>query len=328
MNRSNLTVLTHAQAKRLLFDGKQVTGVEFWQGSELKQANAEGEVILSAGAIGSPQILQVSGVGPGGLLREHGIEVRHELTGVGENLQDHLQMRLIFKVQNTVTLNQRASSLIGKARMALEYALTRSGPMSMAPSQLGAFTRSDPSRETPNLEYHVQPLSLPKFGEPLHSFPAFTASVCNLRPDSRGTVKIRSADPREAPAIKPNYLSGRDDQRVAVDAIKLTRRICQARALQRFQPEEFLPGPGVETEEQLVRAAGDIGTTIFHPVSTCKMGQDDTAVVDERLRVRGLSRLRIADASIMPTITSGNTNSPTMMIAEKAAAMILEDTRD
>lgn len=325
MHRKNLTVLTHSQVKRLTFNANRVTGLEFWQGGQLKRAASEGEVILSAGAIGSPQILQLSGIGPGDLLRDHGIGLRHELRGVGENLQDHLQMRMIFKVRNTVTLNQRANSLIGKAMMGLEYALFRSGPMSMAPSQLGAFARSDPSRETPNIEYHVQPLSLDKFGEPLHRFPAFTASVCNLRPDSRGTVRIKSADPREAPAIRPNYLSGQDDKRVAVDAIKLTRRICAQPALSRFEPEEYLPGPGVESDEDLVKAAGDIGTTIFHPVSTCKMGQDETAVVDERLRVRGIGGLRIADASVMPTITSGNTNSPTMMIADKAAKMIMQD---
>jgi choline dehydrogenase len=325
--RQNLQVLTQAQAKGLILDGKRVTGVAFWHRDKLVSARASGEVILSAGAIGSPQLLQVSGIGPGALLGAHGIEVRHQLPGVGENLQDHLQIRLIFKVKNTKTLNERANSLFGKAAMGLEYLLFRKGPLTMAPSQLGGFAKSDPSFATPNLEYHVQPLSLDRFGEPLHPFPAFTASVCNLRPKSRGQVRIASPDPKAKPLIQPNYLSDPDDRRVAAESIRLTRRIAGATALARFAPREFRPGPEFESEDELVRAAGDNSTTIFHPVSTCKMGDEPLAVVDERLRVHGLGGLRVVDASIMPTITSGNTNSPTIMIAEKASDMIAEDRR-
>jgi len=326
LKRPNLTVLTHAQAKALRLDGRRVTGIDFWRHGVESSAEA-GEVILAAGSIGSPQLLQLSGIGPAGLLREHGIAVRHELPGVGENLQDHLQIRTVFKVANTRTLNERANRLLGRIGMGLEYFLMRRGPLTMAPSQLGAFARSDAAKDTANLEYHVQPLSLDKFGDPLHPFPAFTASVCNLRPTSRGTVRIKSADPRAHPAIRPNYLATPEDRQVAADAIRLTRRICAAPALKRFTPEEFRPGPQIVSDADLAKAAGDIGTTIFHPVGTCKMGQDAGAVVDERLRVRGLAGLRVADASIMPTITSGNTNSPVIMIAEKAAEMLYQDRR-
>ncbi len=327
MNRPNLTVLTHAQAERLVLDGKRVTGVDFLQQGAPSHIRACGEVILAAGSVGSVQLLELSGIGNPEVLQDHGIEVAHALAGVGENLQDHLQMRMIFKVENTVTLNQKANSLIGKAAMGLEYLLFRSGPLSMAPSQLGAFVKSDPARETPNLQYHVQPLSLDKFGDPLHDFSAITASVCNLRPESRGTIHIRSADFRDAPVIRPAYLTAPGDRQVAAQAIRLTRRICAAPSLARFRPEEYKPGAAIDGEEELARAAGDIGTTIFHPVGTCKMGDDDRAVVDTRLRARGLKGLRIADASVMPTITSGNTNAPTLMIAEKAADMIREDRR-
>ena len=258
----------------------------------------------------------------------HGIEVRHEMAGVGENLQDHLQLRLAYKVQNVTTLNEMSASLFDKAKMAMAYALFRRGPLSMAPSQLGAFAKSSDEFATANLQFHVQPLSLEKFGEPLHSFPAFTASVCNLRPQSRGWIRITSKDPKTAPEIRPNYLTEDQDKRVAADAIRLTRRIVLAtETMRRYQPEEFMPGPEAQSEEALVKAAGDIGTTIFHPIGTCKMGSDPAAVVDDQLRVRGIERLRVADASIMPTITSGNTNSPTLMIAEKAAAMILDGNR-
>jgi choline dehydrogenase len=327
LQRPNLTVMTHAQAETLRLDGRRVTGLDFRQGEALKRVRARGEVILAAGAVGSVQLLELSGIGDPAVLREHGLDVTHALPGVGDNLQDHLQMRMIFKVQDAVTLNQRAGSLFGKLGMGLEYLLFRRGPLSMAPSQLGAFAKSDPARETPDLQYHVQPLSLDKFGDPLHAFPAITASVCNLRPESRGSIHIRSGDFRDPPLIKPAYLSAPVDRQVAAQAIRLTRRICAAPALARYRPEEYKPGAEVDGDEALARAAGDIGTTIFHPVGTCKMGDDTQAVVDARLRVRGLAGLRIADASVMPTITSGNTNSPTIMIGEKAADMIRDDRR-
>ncbi|MGI9486525.1 MAG: GMC family oxidoreductase [Geminicoccaceae bacterium] len=327
-DRANLTILTHAQTERLTLEGKRVTGVQFRQGGAPKRATANAEVILAAGAIGSPQILQLSGIGPGALLAEHGIDISHELEGVGENLQDHLQLRLAYKVQNIGTLNEKTQSLFSKAMMALDYALYRRGPLSMAPSQLGAFAKSSNDFATANLQYHIQPLSLGKFGEDLHPFPAFTASVCDLRPESRGHVRIKGRDPSQAPEIQLNYLSTARDRQVAADAIRLTRRIVlETEAMKPYQPEEFVPGLSAHTEEELVKAAGDIGTTIFHPVSTCKMGSDPAAVVDDRLKVHGLEHLRIADASIMPAITSGNTNSPTLMIAEKAAAMIQEDAK-
>src|SRR5215469_757926 len=327
MNRPNLAVVTGAQARRIRLAGRRAAGVEFMKGGVPRFVEARREVILASGSIGSPQLLQLSGIGPGALLHQHGIPVAHELGGVGENLQDHLQIRTIFKVANTRTLNERANSLIGRVGMGLEYFLFKRGPLTMAPSQLGCFAKSDPSRETPNLEYHVQPLSLDKFGDPCHGFPAFTASVCNLRPDSRGSVQIKSADPAAHPAIRPNYLAVDSDRRVAAAAIRLTRRIVAAKAMARFTPEEYRPGAPLQTDAELARAAGDIGTTIFHPVGTCKMGADATAVVNARLAVRGIGGLRIVDASIMPTITSGNTNSPTIMIAEKAADMIRADRR-
>jgi choline dehydrogenase len=327
MGRPNLAVLTQAQATRLRFDGRRCTGVEFLLANEPRHAAARAEVILATGAIGSPQLLQLSGVGPAAMLAEHGIEVRHDLPGVGENLQDHLQLRLVYKIKNTVTLNQRARTLLGRAGMAWEYALFRKGPLTAAPSQLGCFAKSDPSFGSANLEYHIQPLSLDKFGEALHPFPAFTASVCNLRPTSRGHVRIRNAGPGAHPEIRLDYLSTEEDQRVAADAIRLTRRIAAAPALARFGPVEFRPGPAFQSEEELVRAAGDIGTTIFHPVGTCRMGPAGyrLAVVDERLRVRGLEGLRVVDASVMPSITSGNTNAPVIMIAEKAADLVRAD---
>jgi choline dehydrogenase-like flavoprotein len=325
LHRHNLVIETHAMVERLVVDGARVTGLQFRQGSAGRTVSARREVVLAAGSIGSPQILQLSGVGPGSLLRKYGIEVRHELPGVGENLQDHLQVRCAYKVSGVKTMNERYQSLLQRAGFALDYAIRRRGPMTMAPSQLGAFTKSDPSRETPNLQYHIQPLTLPKFGEPLDPFPAFTASVCNIRPTSRGSVRITSPDPAAHPAISPNYLSTEEDRRVAADAIRVTRRIVSMPALQRYKPQEFRPGPEIDGDEALAKAAGDIATTIFHPVSTCKMGADPMAVVDHRLKVRGLDGLRIADASVMPTITSGNTNAPTLMIAEKAAAMMLED---
>ena len=323
--RANLTVLTHAVAQRLVLEGRRAEGVVVEHDGAQKTIRAEGEVILASGAIGSPQLMQISGIGPGRLLQDHGIAVVHELEGVGENLQDHLQIRCVFKVQDVHTLNERAASLFGKIGIGLEYLFKQSGPMSMAPSQLGAFAKSDPARETPNLQYHVQPLSLDKFGEPLDPFPAFTASVCNLRPESRGHVRIVSSRCEEAPEIRPNYLSADADRRVAADAIRLTRRIVAQPALQKYRPAEFKPGLEYQADDELARLAGDIATTIFHPIGTCKMGDDSKAVVDARLRVHGVERLRVADASVMPTITSGNTNSPTIMIAEKASDMILQE---
>jgi choline dehydrogenase len=306
---------------------RRCNGIEFRRAGEDTFAEARLETILATGSIGSPQILQLSGIGPGPLLREHGIGVVHELPGVGENLQDHLQLRTVFKVRNAVTLNQRANSLVGKMMMGLEYAFFRTGPLTMAPSQLGGFTRSSSEHTTPNIEFHVQPLSLDKFGDPLHRFPAFTASVCNLRPTSRGYVRIKSPDPHAAPVIHCRYLSTPEDRKVAADALRLARRIAAQPALQRYAPEEFLPGAQFQSGDELARVAGDIGTTIFHPVSTCRMGaaDDASAVVDSRLRVRGVSGLRVVDASIMPTITSGNTNSPVLMIAERGAEMIRAD---
>ena len=318
--RANLTVRTGAQVARLTFDGRRVTGVRLVDGTEL---TARRETILAAGAIGSPQILQLSGVGPGALLQRHGIEVRHEAAEVGANLQDHLQLRCAYRVTGAKTLNTIANSLVGKAKIGLEYALTRSGPMSMAPSQLCAFARSFEDVETPDLEYHVQPLSLDAFGQPLHDFPAVTLSVCQLRPESRGHVSIASPDPTAHPVIAPNYLSTEADRLTAARAIRLTRRVAAQAPLARYRPEEFRPGPQAQTDEELVRAAGDIGTTIFHPVGTVRMGADPAAPLDPQLRFRGLEGLRVVDASVMPRITSGNTNSPVIMIAEKAADMIL-----
>ncbi len=333
MKRTNLVVLTNALSTKIRVDtgdgGRRATGIEFTHGGENYFAEAQIETILSGGAINSPQLLQLSGIGPAALLKQHGIPVVHELKGVGANLQDHLQLRMAFKVTRTRTMNEWSNRWYGKAQMALQYALFRTGPLTMAPSQLGAFAKSDPAQKTANIEYHVQPLSLEKFGDPLHPFPAFTASVCNLRPESRGSVAINSADPYTYPIIKLNYLSTEADRKVAIDSLKLTRRIAHSSALAKYQPEEFKPGPSAQTDEQLAHAAGDIGTTIFHPVGTCKMGPstDAEAVVDSRLRVYGIDDLRVVDASIMPTITSGNTNSPTIMIAERASRMIIDDRK-
>ncbi|HQY38132.1 MAG TPA: GMC family oxidoreductase N-terminal domain-containing protein [Giesbergeria sp.] len=327
--RANFEMWTSAQATRLIVEpqsdgSRRCTGVQVWTGKEMVTAHAACEVVLSAGAINSPQLLQLSGIGPAALLREHGVDMVHDLPGVGANLQDHLQIRSVYKVQSVKTLNTLASTLTGKALIGLEYALKRSGPMSMAPSQLGAFTRSSAGQAHANIEYHVQPLSLDAFGEPLHSFPAFTASVCNLNPTSRGTVQIKSGRFGDAPAIAPNYLSTPEDRQVAADSLRVTRRIVAQPALARYQPEEFKPGVQFQTDEELTRLAGDIATTIFHPVGTTKMGQDSDpmAVLDSRMRVRGIRGLRVVDAGAMPTITSGNTNSPTLMMAEKAAAWI------
>ncbi|MFK8331263.1 GMC family oxidoreductase [Pseudomonas sp. BJa5] len=322
LKRPNLTVLTDVLVDRVVLEEGRATQVRArWQGN-WQHFSARREIILCAGSVGSPGILQRSGIGPRGLLESLGITVRHELPGVGGNLQDHLQLRLIYQVSQARTLNQVANSAWGKLGMGLRYLYDRSGPLAMAPSQLGAFVRSGPEQTSANLQYHVQPLSLERFGEPLHRFPAFTASVCNLRPASRGRIDIRSANPDDAPLIDPNYLSDPEDLRVAAQAIRLTRKIVQAPALAPFNPREYLPGPDLQSEEQLHEAAGQIGTTIFHPVGTCRMGNGPLDVVDDQLRVHGVPGLRIADASIMPQIVSGNTCSPTLMIAEKAAQLI------
>jgi choline dehydrogenase len=337
LHRPNLVVWTDAHVKRVRFDGQRAVGVEVVRGlgtagtgAGVEQfARCRREVILSAGAVGSAQVLQLSGIGPGEALHRVGVPVVHDAAGVGGNLQDHLQLRLAFKVQGVETLNRQANSLLGKAWMGIQYGLWRRGPLTMSPSQLGAFARSDPSMATPDLEYHVQPLSLDRFGEPLHRFPAFTASVCQLRPASRGSIRIVSPDWRKPPEIRPNYLSDPRDRAVAANAIRVTRRIVGMPALAKYRPVEFKPGVDHQTEEELIRAAGDIGTTIFHPVGTARMGPDGDplAVVDARLRVRGVFGLRVVDASVMPTITSGNTNAPTLMIAERGAEMILQDAK-
>jgi choline dehydrogenase len=335
IKRPNLTLWTGAQVQRLLVEhdadgAARCASAEVLTPSGLRTVRAARELVLSAGAIGSPQLLELSGIGQGPLLQGLGIETKHELPGVGANLQDHLQIRSVYAVEGARTLNTRAATLWGKAMIALEYAAKRSGPMSMAPSQLGAFTRSSPEHVWPNIEYHVQPLSLDAFGEPLHRFDAITASVCNLNPTSRGTVHVRTPRAEDAPAIAPNYLSTDADRKVAADSLRVTRRIVDQPAMARYAPREVKPGVQFQSDEDLARLAGDIATTIFHPVGTCRMGRADDAgaVVDARLRVRGLRGLRVVDASVMPTITSGNTNSPTLMIAERAARWIIETRSD
>jgi choline dehydrogenase-like flavoprotein len=330
LGRPNLRLESGCLVEGLDFTGKRARGVRWRQGGELRSARCRGEIVLAAGAIGSPHLLMLSGVGPTAHLAEFGIPLVLDKPGVGQNLHDHLQLRTIYKVSGVKTLNTEYASLTGRLGMGLDYMLRRRGPLTMAPSQLGAFTKSDPTQATANIQYHVQPLSLDKFGEPLHPFPAFTASVTNVRPTSRGALTLKSAAPSAAPAIRPNYLATPEDRRVAADSIRVTRRIVAQPALAKYSPVEYLPGAGVgDDDEALARAAGDVGTTIFHPVGTARMGREDDAraVVDARLRVIGLEGLRVIDASVMPSITSGNTNSPTMMIAEKGAAMILEDAK-
>lgn len=322
--RTNLRVETQASVAGLLFDGRRVVGVTFARGNRRFQARGR-DIALSAGAVNTPKILMLSGIGAPQALRALGISARHPLRDVGRNLMDHLQLRLSFRVRGVPTLNTMAATLFGKAKIAAQYAAFRSGPLSMAPSQLGAFTRSHPSKATPDLQYHIQPLSLDAFGEPLHDFPAFTASVCDLRPTSRGTVTLASADPEAAPLISPDYLSTEADRLTAARAIRLTRAIVGQAPLARYAPEEIKPGVESDDDDVLAQAAGDIGTTIFHPSGTCRMGTDAHAVVDGRLRVNGLGNLRICDTSVMPMIVSGNTAAPTMMIAEKCTEMMLED---
>ena len=331
LHRQNLQLETGCLVEGLELTGKRVTGVRWRQNGEQRVARSRGEAILAAGSIGSPHILMLSGIGQAAQLSQFGIPVTLDKPGVGANLHDHLQLRMIYKVSGVKTLNETYASLFNRVGMGLNYAFRRRGPMTMAPSQLGAFTRSDSTQDRANIQYHVQPLSLDKFGEPLHPFPAFTASVTNVRPTSRGALTLKSADPAASPAISPNYLSTPEDQRVAADSIRVTRGIVRQPALQKYSPVEYLPGDSARdnNEAGLIKAAGDIGTTIFHPVGTARMGRDDDtrAVVDARLCVIGMERLRVVDASVMPSITSGNTNSPTMMIAEKGSAMILEDQK-
>lgn len=331
LGRANLTLITKAHTRKVLVDArdgvKRATGIELIvEGRGEGVARARKAVILAAGSIGSPQILQLSGIGPSNLLQQFSIPVVHESPGVGDNLHDHLQIRMVWKVKGP-TLNERSNRWLGKVAMGLEYLLFKTGPLTMPPSQLGAFAKSDPREATPDVEWHVQPLSLEKFGDPLHPFPAITPSVCNLRPTSRGAVRIRSGDPMAAPEIRLNYLSTPEDQAVAARSMRMTRRIMEAAALARYAPEEWRPGAATQSDEKLVEAAGDLGTTIFHPVGTCRMGRDARAVVDDRLRVHGIEGLRVVDASIMPRITSGNTNAPTYMIAERGAELILADSR-
>ncbi|HTJ01464.1 MAG TPA: GMC oxidoreductase, partial [Methylovirgula sp.] len=329
LKRPNLRLVTGAHVEHLMLHGKRAVAVIFEKDGQRMIAHAAGEIVLAAGAIGSPKILELSGIGRPAVLAKAEIELRHALPGVGENLQDHLQLRPIFKLENARTLNIEYRSLVKRAGMAVDYALFRRGPLTMAPSQLGIFTKSSANYATANLEFHVQPLSLDKFGDVMHPFAAITLSVCNLRPTSRGTCHVASPDSRAHPKISPDYLSTAEDKQVAVDALRLVRRLCAAKALQSYALEEYRPGAELTSDAELAHAAADIGTTIFHPVGTAKMGidSDPSAVLDTRLRVRGLAALRVADASAMPAITSGNTNSPTLMIAEKAAEMILEDAK-
>jgi choline dehydrogenase len=331
LDRQNLRLETRCLVEKILFEGTRAAGVRWRQNGATFSARCRGEVILAAGSLGSVQLMLLSGVGPGSHLQHFSIPVVAERRGVGENLQDHLQLRMIYKVSGVKTLNEIYHSLSGRVGMGVDYMIRRRGPLTMAPSQLGLFTRSDPGRDRANLQFHVQPLSLDKFGDPLHTFPAFTASVCNLQPTSRGFVRLRSPNPADAPMIKLNYLSTDEDRRVAADSIRVGRRIVAHPALNKYHPQEYLPGldAAPDDDASLIKAAGSIGTTIFHPVGTAKMGRDSDllAVVDERLRVIGLEGLRVIDASIMPTITSGNTNSPTIMIAEKGATMVREDAR-
>jgi choline dehydrogenase len=327
LDRPNLTLITRAEVGRILFDGHRAVGAEYMTPKGKAVITANAEIILAAGAVQTPKLLQLSGVGAGEALREFDIPVVADVPGVGANLQDHLQLRTIFKVHDVKTMNVEYRSLLKRGKMAAEYALFRTGPLTMAPSQLGCFTRTSPDFETPNVQFHIQPLSLERFGDPLHSFGAFTVSVCNLRPTSAGFVRLASRDPRAAPSIRPHYLETPEDRQVAIDSIRLARHIVSADPLRRYRPEEYRPGPELQSDAELEKAAGDIGTTIFHPVGTAKMGtrDDPMAVVDERLRVRQIAGLRVIDASVMPKITSGNTAAPTMMIAEKGAEMLLQD---
>ncbi|MDA0662905.1 MAG: choline dehydrogenase [Proteobacteria bacterium] len=328
-HRSNLTITTEALVHRVVFEGKRAVGIEFSVNGEKRIARVTkdgGEVLLSCGAVASPKVLQLSGVGPAPVLQEFGIGMVHELPGVGMNLQDHLAARSVYKT-NEPSLNNEVNSILGKIRIGLEYALFRKGPMTIAAGHVGMFAKTRPDLETPDVQFHVIPLSITGVGKALHKFAAFTASVCQLRPESRGHVVIKSTDPSVDPAIHPNYLSTVNDQQTIVDGLRLSRKIMATPTMKKLVIEEFAPGPATQTDEQLLQFARDTGSTVYHPVSTCKMGPDSMAVVDERLRVHGMQGLRVVDASIMPTLNSGNTNAPTIMIAEKAADMILQDRR-
>lgn len=328
-SRPNLDIVTHALVEKVQINKGRATGITISVkgASHTYELKPGGEVILSAGTIGSPQILQLSGIGPGELLQDLEIPVIKDLTGVGENLQDHLQIRTVFEV-NVPTFNEEINSFLGRMKIGMQYVFTRGGPMSMGASQVCIFTRSRPGLDTPDIQYHFQPLSADKPGIEMHPFPGITLSVCQLRPESKGRIQIKSPDPRAYPAIHPNYLATPTDQRTAVDSLKFTRRLVDTTALKPYVVREHLPGSGIETDEELLDSARNIAHTIYHPTSTCKMGPDAMSVVDERLRVHGIVGLRVVDASIMPAIVSGNTNAPTIMIAEKASDMIIEDAKD
>ncbi len=323
--RNNLKIITNAHVKKINFENKTAKNVEYWIGNELKQVSAHKEIILSSGSIGSPQILQTSGIGNSKNLKDLGIKIVNDLKGVGENLQDHLMFRPIYKVHGLKSLNKKVNSLLGKLMIGLEYVFNRSGPMTMGASQMCMFAKSDPSLELPDLQWHVQPMSMDTLGATKnHHFHAFTPTVSNIRPTSRGHVKITNKDSRVYAKVKLNYLSTEHDRMIAAKGLKLTRKIVmESETFKKYKPEEYRPGISINDDEELVKAGSDYAQTIFHPVGTCKMGQDDMAVVDETLKVKGLNNLRVIDASIMPNITSGNTNAPTIMIAEKGADMIL-----
>ncbi|MBD2859809.1 GMC family oxidoreductase N-terminal domain-containing protein [Spongiibacter sp. KMU-158] len=321
MQRDNLTIATGVLVDKLVWDGEQARGIDIIYRGQKQRIETDGQIILAAGAVATPAILQRSGIGPETPLRDAGVLCRKKLDGVGANLQDHLQVRVQFRVENATTLNCMNGSLLGKAKMGWQYLTQQSGPLSMAPSQLGAFFKSSDDIDMPDLEYHVQPMSADKLGTTLHPFPGITASICHLRPSSRGRVDIRSAKPTDAPIIDPRYLSTEEDRRIAARAIEITREIAAQTAAKKFNPVEIKPGPEFATQSALEKAAGDIATTIFHPSCTCKMGDDsdEMAVVDANLKVREFDNLYIADASVMPNITSGNTHAPAVMIAETLA---------